>query len=178
MNTRKSTIQSLGWLLTASAFALGLQTIHAQPADNATVYHAPGKPRVHVEECKRLTKDPAELAKLAKMNFAEAKAKGLEICSKCPAGAAPKPNQSEENKPQEASGEKEMMVYQPVGMKRVHVEECKRLTKDPAELAKHTKMTLAEAKAKGLQTCSKCPGSSTPGKVKPEENEENEEANP
>jgi hypothetical protein len=43
--------------------------------------------------------------------------------------------------------------------KRVHVKECRRLTKDPDELAKLQKMTLAEAKAKGLPACSRCPGS-------------------
>lgn len=50
------------------------------------------------------------------------------------------------------------------GQGRVHVEGCRRLTKDPAELAKMTKMTLAEAEAKGLPLCSRCPGSTTSGK--------------
>lgn len=48
--------------------------------------------------------------------------------------------------------------------KRVHREGCPRLTKDPAELAKLKKSTLAEAEAKGSKLCSRCPGSTTPGK--------------
>jgi hypothetical protein len=52
------------------------------------------------------------------------------------------------------------------GGNRVHVEGCRRLTKDAAELAKMTKMTLAEAEAKGLPLCSRCPGSTTQGAAK------------
>jgi hypothetical protein len=46
--------------------------------------------------------------------------------------------------------------------KKCHVEGCKRLTKDPVELAKLQKMTLAEAIAKGFPPCSKCPVQTTP----------------
>ena len=60
-------------------------------------------------------------------------------------------------------------VFHELGKKRVHVEGCRRLTQDPAELAKLSRMTLAEAKAQGLGLCSRCPGSSTPGKDNPEE---------
>ena len=58
---------------------------------------------------------------------------------------------------------KEMQVVYWDGKKRVHVRGCRRLTTDPQELAKLQKMTLAEARAKGLPLCSKCPGSTTPG---------------
>lgn len=58
------------------------------------------------------------------------------------------------------------VVYHVSGKNRVHVVGCRRLTKDPAELAKLEKMTLKEAEAKGLQLCSKCPGSETPGRDK------------
>lgn len=51
--------------------------------------------------------------------------------------------------------------------KRVHVLGCRRLTKDPAELAKMKKWTLAEAEAAGSLLCSRCPGSDTPGKGNP-----------
>jgi hypothetical protein len=54
------------------------------------------------------------------------------------------------------------------GGPRSHVKGCRRLTKDPAELAKMTKMTLAEAEAKGLWLCSRCPGSTVAGKGNPE----------
>jgi hypothetical protein len=56
------------------------------------------------------------------------------------------------------------MVYHAEGKKRVHVEGCKRLT---ADLEKLTKMTWAEAQKKGLPLCSRCPGSTTPGKGNP-----------
>ena len=59
-------------------------------------------------------------------------------------------------------------VYHAEGKKRVHVKACRRLTTDPKVLATMTKMTLAEAKARGLPLCSRCPGSTTPGKGKKE----------
>jgi arylsulfatase A-like enzyme len=59
-------------------------------------------------------------------------------------------------------------VYHQEGAGRVHLDGCKRLTNDPAERAKLTRMTLAEAKSKGLTPCSRCSGSATPGKGKPE----------
>jgi hypothetical protein len=63
---------------------LVFQTIHAEPAGETTVFHVAGRDRVHLENCRRLTKDPVELAKLAKMTLAEAKTQGLLLCSKCP----------------------------------------------------------------------------------------------
>lgn len=68
------------------------------------------------------------------------------------AGAAPEP----------VSGD--VTVWHVPGKGRVHREGCRRLTNDPAERAKMTQMTLAEARAKDLQLCSKCPGSLTEGK--------------
>lgn len=62
------------------------------------------------------------------------------------------------------------VVYRDGDAKRVHVEGCKRLTKDPNELAKMTKMTFAEAEKQGLPLCSKCPGSTTPGNSKKNDN--------
>jgi len=50
-------------------------------------------------------------------------------------------------------------VYWNGSGKRVHIPECRRMPKGPAEVAKMTKMTLAEAKEKGLPACSRCPGS-------------------
>ena len=55
-----------------------------KPSGDTIVYHAPGKNRVHVIGCRRLTKDPAELAKMTKMTLAEAEAKGWPLCSRCP----------------------------------------------------------------------------------------------
>lgn len=50
------------------------------------------------------------------------------------------------------------------GKKRVHIEGCSRLSVDPKELAKLSRMTLAEAEKKGIPLCSKCPGSTTLGR--------------
>jgi hypothetical protein len=97
MHTQKSPIPLFGSLLMASAVALSLQTIHAEPSDKTTVYHPTGKARVHVEECKRLTQDPVERAKLAKMTLAEAKAKGLETCTKCPVNSTPEKADPQDN---------------------------------------------------------------------------------
>jgi len=55
-------------------------------------------------------------------------------------------------------------VYYAEGKKRVHVKDCRRLTGD---LAQWTKMTMDEARKKGLPLCSRCPGSTTPGKDHP-----------
>jgi hypothetical protein len=76
-------------LLATPVVVVLFQSVHAEPPDKATVYHVPGKNRVHVDDCKRLTQDPAERAKYTKMTLAEAKAKGLELCSKCPGSTTP-----------------------------------------------------------------------------------------
>ena len=55
-------------------------------------------------------------------------------------------------------------VYWDGSAKRVHVKVCRRITHAPEKLAAMTIMPLAEAKAKGLPLCSRCPGSTTPGK--------------
>jgi len=128
------------------------------PGDT-TVYSIGGKGRVHVDGCRRLTNDPAERAKMTKMTLAEAEAKGTPLCSRCPVGNAPDKESSKTDpagKPSEDS-----KVFYVEGKKRVHVDGCKRLSNDPAERAKMTKMTMAEAEAKDLPLCSKCPGSTT-----------------
>jgi hypothetical protein len=58
------------------------------------------------------------------------------------------------------------------GKKRVHVKDCRRMPSDPAEITAMTKMTLTEAEEKGLALCSRCPGSDTPGKATPKEDNE------
>ena len=68
------------------------------------------------------------------------------------------------NEPAEAKLSGETTVYHEEGKQRVHVDGCRRLTTDPKILATMTKMTLAEAEEKGLKLCSRCPGSTTPGK--------------
>jgi len=68
------------------------------------------------------------------------------------------------DEPAEAKLTGETTVYHEEGKQRVHVEGCRRLATDPKILATMTKMTLAEAEEEGLKLCSRCPGSTTPGK--------------
>ncbi|PXA03523.1 hypothetical protein DDZ13_11100 [Coraliomargarita sinensis] len=64
----------------------------------------------------------------------------------------------------------ETTVYQAAEKKRAHLEDCRRYQRmsDEAQ-AKMVAMTFAQAKAKGLPLCSRCPGSTTPGKGNPED---------
>ena len=138
---------------------------NSKPSGETIVYYG-GKKRVHVKECRRMPSDPDEVAKMEKMTLAEAQKKGLRLCSKCPGSTT---DQDEA----EAGGDDaklpgDTIVFHNEGKKRVHVEGCRRLTKDPEERAKMTKMTLAEAQKKGLRLCSRCPGSTTPGKGNPD----------
>ena len=54
------------------------------------------------------------------------------------------------------------------GGKRGHIDGCPRLPKDAAELAKMPVKTYGEMIAGGALLCSRCPGSTTPGKGNPE----------
>jgi hypothetical protein len=80
--------------LIAAAFAMPFQAMGDEPPGDTTVYHAEGKNRVHVKECKRLPKEPAEFAKFSKMTYAEAKKKNLPLCSKCPGSTTPGGNKN------------------------------------------------------------------------------------
>jgi hypothetical protein len=64
----------------------------------------------------------------------------------------------------QAAHSPDTLVYHAAGKNRAHVKDCRRMPKDPAEIAAMTTMTLAEAEAKGLPLCSRCPGSTTEGK--------------
>lgn len=118
-----------------------------------------------IEELYDLERDPEELVNLAVQ--AKFKGKLLEMRAACVqsikdnggsvfADLLPMPR--EEAKSPEAKPAGNTIVYY-LGGKRVHVVDCKRLTGD---LKSMTKMTLAEAEAKGLPLCSRCPGSATP----------------
>jgi hypothetical protein len=93
------------WLLAGFAFALLFQATRAEPPEETTVYHVSGKNRVHVEGCKRLTKDRAERAQMTTMTLAEAKAKGLELCSRCPGSTTPGRGNPEEDDNTETDGD-------------------------------------------------------------------------
>jgi hypothetical protein len=67
----------------------GFVTAAAKPSGDITVYYAEGKRRVHVVGCRRLTTDPEGLATLTTMTLAEAVARGLPLCSRCPGSATP-----------------------------------------------------------------------------------------
>lgn len=76
-------------LFIAAALALPMPLNGAEPSEGTTVYHAKGKNRVHVKECKRLPKEAAELATFTEITYAEAKKKSLPLCSRCPGSTTP-----------------------------------------------------------------------------------------
>jgi arylsulfatase A-like enzyme len=127
-----------------------------------------------IEELYDLDRDPEELDNLAvKEEFED---KLLEMRAACIqsikdnggsvfADYLPPPKTG--GKSAEAKPSGDITVYHVEGKKRVHREGCRRLTTDPKILATMTKMTLAEAEAKGLPLCSRCPGSTTSGKGNP-----------
>jgi hypothetical protein len=127
-----------------------------------------------IEELYDLDKDPEELDNLAvKKEFND---KLLEMRAACVqsikdnggsvfADYLPLPKTGDSPGAAKPSGE--TVVYHEEGKNRVHVQGCRRLTTDPEVLATMTKMTLAEAEAKGLPLCSRCPGSTTSGNGNP-----------
>jgi len=113
-------------ITTLLLLAIGIEAQEtAQLTDDTIVYYTPGKKRCHLADCKRCE------AGMATMTWAEAKAKGLPLCSKCPSS--------------------ETFVYYMPGKKRCHLADCKRRKEGMAI------MKLSEAKTKGLPLCSKCP---------------------
>lgn len=64
----------------------GERSFDTKPPGDTTVYHSGGK-RVHVVGCQRLTGD---LTSMKKMTLAEAEAKGLPLCSRCPGSTTPR----------------------------------------------------------------------------------------
>lgn len=137
-----------------------------------TMVYWAGKNRVHVKECRRMPQDPAAIAAMTTMTLAEAQAKGLSLCSRCPGSDTPGKGTPEEaaDTEKEVEVEKEaepaapqtgeVMVYHAAGKNRVHVVDCPRYKKIPqAEKEAMIQMTLKEAEAKGLPLCSRCPGS-------------------
>ena len=127
-----------------------------------------------IEELYDLEKDPEELDNLAvKEEFND---KLVEMRAACIqsikdnggsvfADYLPPPRTGERLAVEKPPGD--TMVYHVEGKNRVHVLGCRRLSTDPKVLATMTIMTLAEAEAKGLPLCSRCPGSTTPGKGNP-----------
>jgi hypothetical protein len=130
-----------------------------------------------IEELYDLDKDPEELDNLAVKE--EFKDKLLEMRAACIqsikdnggsvfADYLPLPKTGVKVAESRPAGD--MTVYHQAGKNRVHCEGCRRLTTDQKILATMTKMTLAEAEAKGLPLCSRCPVSSTDGKATPSKN--------
>jgi len=155
-----------GCVLAALFLGLTVSADETKPPGDTTVYYKEGKKRVHVKECRRLVSTEGKTV----MTLAEAEKKGVPLCSRCPGSTTdgkgnPEPDEHEVESSTIHSGD--VTVYSGGG-KRVHVVGCRRLTTDPGELAKMTKMTLAEAEAKGLPLCSRCPGSTTSGKGNPD----------
>lgn len=128
----------------------------AQITDDTIVYYTPGKQRCHLADCKRRSEG------MSTMTWAEAKAKNLPLCSRCPGSTTPaapkktkKPKTSAVSQSSATAQAGEVMVYYVPGKKRCHLAGCKRRTEGMST------MTLAEAKAKGLSLCSKCPTNTT-----------------
>jgi hypothetical protein len=147
-------------------FASGVQAVEP----STKVYHQAGKNRVHLAECPRYSK--ADPSLFTEMTMAEAEAKGLVLCSRCPGSTTTK-NPSKGKTAAAAAGKPatataasltandltpDTIVYFS-GKKRVHLQGCPRYkSADPSSF---TTMTWAEAQAKGLSLCSRCPGSTT-----------------
>ncbi|MDT8391424.1 MAG: hypothetical protein RRC34_13045 [Lentisphaeria bacterium] len=142
----------------------------AELSGDTTVYYGSGK-RCHVVGCSRLTKDPDELAKMTKMTLAEAEKRGLPPCSKCPVGAVTPKSGSAASTEAAPGISGDIEVYYDGKGKRCHRDGCRRLTDEMKKT--HKKMTLAEA---GVPLCSRCPGSTTPGKGNPDGGKKNEES--
>ena len=140
-------------------FLLCVQSATAEPAGDAKVYWDGGK-RGHIDGCSRLPKDSAELAKMKTATYAEMKAGGALLCSKCPGSTTAGKGGAEKETSEPADDTK---VYWDGG-KRGHVDGCRRLPQDPAELAKMKTSTYGEMKKGGALLCSRCPGSTTAGK--------------
>jgi len=159
----------------------------AEPADDTTVYWA-GKERIHVAECRRYSREtPEAKANYQTMTYAEAKAKGLPLCSRCPgsdtpgkgtpdsssADSAPASTlsaDSSQSTSAEAGVAADTIVYYATGKRRTHVAECRRYSRlSSEEKAAMVTMTYAQAQARNLPLCSRCPSSDTPGKGTAEE---------
>ncbi|PXA03522.1 hypothetical protein DDZ13_11095 [Coraliomargarita sinensis] len=145
-----------GLLFWAVLVASNLPTAHAGLPDDTTVYWNGSGKRVHIEKCRRLTDDPAELAKLTKMTLAEAKVKELPPCSRCPGSEL---NEERLAETSDAASQKakafppETKVYWDGG-KRGHIASCRRFPEDKEVNSTYGKMTAA-----GAMLCSRCPGS-------------------
>ena len=126
-----------------------------------------------IEELYDIDKDPDELTNLAvddsyQQRLTERRA-GLVSYLKKTGGAKfvdllPEPKMGAGSIAVQPSGDTQVFYVE--GKNRVHAEGCRRLTNDPNERAKLTRMTLAEALLKGLPLCSRCPGSTTEGRVR------------
>lgn len=146
--------------------APGFEANGQELSGDTTVYWRLGKTRCHVEGCKRLPKDPTELAEMTKTTWAEAKALGLQLCSKCP-GSTTEGRKTEDKKDtssvsDEVAQAEGPLVYWAPGKKKCHVEGCKRIEADMITIP------LTEAKEKGLSFCSKCPAITTPSETEDE----------
>ncbi len=88
IGTRRSSLVACGLLFLGTLLITGLQAAET-PSGDTVVYHMEGKNRIHVSNCRRFPKDPAERAKYKQMTLKEAEAKGLVLCSKCPGSTTP-----------------------------------------------------------------------------------------
>lgn len=168
MKTTPNVLYSKFLFVACLSFLMLSLVSQAQVDDSTTVYYQQGKKRVHVADCPRYKKSDTSL--FTTMTLGEAKAKGLSLCSRCPGSATPKGvEKAAPATPKQAAAPKQAATPAPdlapdtivyySGKRRVHVASCPRYKReDPTTF---TTMTWAEAQAKGLTLCSRCPGSMT-----------------
>jgi hypothetical protein len=152
----KHSLKAITLLLSAVFLITGSSGAHAaEPDSNTKVYWDGGK-RGHVDGCRRLTKDPAELAKLPVKTYGELIAGGASLCSKCPGtttegkgksgGGSKKPKTDDSDVPAVAY-DPNTKVYADALWLRVHAEDSPDLI-----LKEHKKtMTLEEADKAGYR---------------------------
>jgi hypothetical protein len=164
MRTSSRFILTLPTLFIIFVTSFGFQASAVEHSGDTTVYWA-GKKRVHVVDCRRMPKDPSAIAAMTTMTLAEAQAKGLSLCSRCPGSETSGKGTTEESEEVQKEAEspalnaEDVTVYHAAGKKRAHVADCPRYKRLPqAKKEAMTKMTLKEAQAKGLPLCSRCPG--------------------
>lgn len=132
------------------------QWVGAEPKDDTKVYWNGGK-RGHVDGCRRLPQDAAELAKLKTSTYGEMKAGGALLCSRCPGSTTPgkgnsgggKKKPTKKSKPAGPAVEYDpnTKVYADALWLRVHAEDCPQLVlKDEKKV-----MTLEEADKAGYR---------------------------
>ena len=120
------------------------------------MYLLAGKPRVHMDSCKRFKRrSPEEKAAAEVMTLKQATARGLEPCSRCPIPGS-------ENNPILSPEVAAMKFFIIPGKAKGHIEGCRRGKRQINRLTEEQKpflveTTVQEAQNQGVLPCSRCP---------------------